>query len=62
MNDDRRDAPDVRTASGDAPRDPQELEAGTAPASAEISPLTTVGAVHLTVSELRTLAARDYIA
>lgn len=36
---------------GDAPRDPEELEA-TAAAGAEISPLTTLGAVHLTVSEL----------
>lgn len=34
------------------PRDPEQLEAGAAPARAEISPLTTVGAVHLTVSDL----------
>ena len=33
------------------PRDPEELEAMGAPASAAISPLTTVGAVHLTVSD-----------
>lgn len=57
MNDDGRDAAGVRTASDEAPRDPEELEAGASPASAEISPLTTVGAVHLTVSELeRSLA------
>ncbi len=37
---------------GEAPRDPEELEAATAPASGEISALTTMGAVHLTVSEL----------
>ena len=36
---------------GAAPRDPEEVEAaGTPPA--EISPLTTVGAVHVTVSDL----------
>jgi catechol 2,3-dioxygenase len=35
-----------------APRDPEELEATAVPASAEISPATTVGAVHLTVSDL----------
>ncbi len=34
------------------PRDPEELGAAAAPVGAEISPLTTVGAVHLTVSEL----------
>jgi catechol 2,3-dioxygenase len=34
------------------PRDPEELEAGGAPARGEISPETTVGAVHLTVSDL----------
>jgi catechol 2,3-dioxygenase len=34
------------------PRDPEELEAGGAPATADISPETTVGAVHLTVSDL----------
>ncbi|MFN8163396.1 MAG: VOC family protein [Solirubrobacterales bacterium] len=33
-------------------RDPEELEAEGAPASAEISPLTTLGAAHLTVAEL----------
>ncbi len=38
--------------TGEAPRDPEELEA-TAPApAAEISPQTSVGAVHLTVSDL----------
>ena len=35
-----------------APRDPEELEATASPAVAEISPATTVGAVHLTVSNL----------
>lgn len=34
------------------PRDPEQLEAVFAPAQGEISPLTTVGAVHLTVSDL----------
>jgi len=34
------------------PRDPEELDATAAPASAQISPATTVGAVHLTVSDL----------
>ena len=35
-----------------APRDPEELEATALPAVAEISPATTVGPVHLTVSNL----------
>lgn len=34
------------------PRDPEELEATTSAASAEISAQTTLGAVHLTVSDL----------
>ncbi len=34
------------------PRDPEQLEAAGAPAHGEISPLTTVGAVHLTVADL----------
>jgi catechol 2,3-dioxygenase len=38
--------------AGDAPRDPEELEETFAPAHGEISPLTTMGAVHLTVSDL----------
>ncbi|MGH2973910.1 MAG: VOC family protein, partial [Solirubrobacterales bacterium] len=33
-------------------RDPEELEAAGAPAAAEISGLTTLGPVHLTVSDL----------
>ena len=37
---------------GKAPRDPEELEAKAAVAAPEISPLTTLGAVHLTVSDL----------
>ncbi len=40
-----------------APLDPEELEAVGAPARGEISPLSTVGPVHLTVSDLeRSLA------
>jgi catechol 2,3-dioxygenase len=35
-----------------APRDPEELEASAPPATADIAPTTTVGAVHLTVAEL----------
>jgi catechol 2,3-dioxygenase len=44
----------VRSGSGIEPgvRDPEELEAAATPTSAEISALTTVGAVHLTVSAL----------
>src|SRR5207253_1819231 len=34
------------------PPDPEELEATSAPALAEISPATTIGPVHLTVSDL----------
>jgi catechol 2,3-dioxygenase len=34
------------------PQDPEELEAAGAPASSELSASTTVGAVHLTVSDL----------
>jgi catechol 2,3-dioxygenase len=39
-------------ASPEAPRDPEELEATAGMPSAEISPLTRLGAVHLTVSDL----------
>jgi catechol 2,3-dioxygenase len=46
------DGQDLRAAAGEGPRDPEELEAAGAPASTEISPLATVGAVHLTVSDL----------
>ena len=35
-----------------SPRDPEELEATATAVRGEISPLTTVGAVHLTVSDL----------
>jgi catechol 2,3-dioxygenase len=35
-----------------APLDPEELEASATPASGEISPATTLGAVHLTVADL----------
>jgi catechol 2,3-dioxygenase len=38
--------------TGEAPRDPEELEAAASAPAAEISPLTSVGAVHLTVSDL----------
>jgi len=34
------------------PRDPEELEAAGAPANVEISPRTTLGAVHLSVADL----------
>ena len=37
---------------GEAPRDPEELETAAAAPSSEISPLTTLGAVHLTVADL----------
>jgi catechol 2,3-dioxygenase len=44
---------DARMVShGMAPRDPEELEATGAPARAELPASTTVGAVHLTVSDL----------
>jgi catechol 2,3-dioxygenase len=40
-----------------APRDPEELEAAGAPATAEVSPRTAVGPMHLTVAQLeRSLA------
>jgi hypothetical protein len=35
-----------------APRDPEELQAAGAPARALLSPSTTAGAVHLTVTDL----------
>jgi catechol 2,3-dioxygenase len=38
--------------SGEAPRDPEELEAAVAPAAGTIPAQTTLGAVHLTVSRL----------
>jgi catechol 2,3-dioxygenase len=43
---------ELHVVVGDAPRDPEELEAMRRPASAEISPRTTMGSVHLTVSAL----------
>ena len=46
----RRD--ELQVDAGDAPRDPEEVEAAAGPASAEISPRTSVGPVHLTVSDL----------
>ena len=39
-------------AAGEGPRDPEELEAGAPPPPAEISPRTSLGPVHLTVSDL----------
>lgn len=51
------DEDQVLSSVGEAPRDPEELEAGADGASAEISPDTRMGAVHLTVSDLdRSLA------
>lgn len=51
------DVEQPKMAARQAPRDPEELDAANTPASAEISGLTRVGAVHLTVSELeRSLA------
>ena len=38
---------------GTGPQDPEELEAGASAATAEISAKTTLGAVHLTVSDLQ---------
>jgi catechol 2,3-dioxygenase len=47
----------VTEAAGPLPRDPEELQVAGAPAAGDISPLTTVGAVHLTVADLaRSLA------
>ncbi len=44
---------DERDPAGEtAPRDPEELEARAAGPAPEISPLTTLGAVHLSVSDL----------
>jgi catechol 2,3-dioxygenase len=40
-----------------SPRDPEELGASSEPASADISPRTTIGAVHLTVSDLERSSA-----
>jgi catechol 2,3-dioxygenase len=52
----RASAPDdhaeLRGLSEVAPRDPEELEVGGAPVSAELSAATAVGAVHLTVAHL----------
>jgi catechol 2,3-dioxygenase len=42
----------MKPPSGEAPRDPEEMDAAAAPTTAEISALTTLGAVHLTVSDL----------
>jgi catechol 2,3-dioxygenase len=43
---------DLNQASDPAPRDPEELEARAVGPPPEISPATTLGAVHLTVSDL----------
>ena len=42
----------VDTTSGEGPRDPEELDASAPGATGEIAPATTMGPVHLTVSEL----------
>ena len=42
----------VDLIAGKAPRDPEQLEAEAAVAAPGISSLTTLGAVHLTVSDL----------
>jgi catechol 2,3-dioxygenase len=39
-------------AAGEGPRDPEELDAGAPPPAAAISPRTSLGPVHLTVSDL----------
>src|SRR5580765_2764098 len=43
---------EIEFAAREAPRDPEELEASTASADAQLSPLTSLGAVYLTVSDL----------
>jgi catechol 2,3-dioxygenase len=51
------DRPDLEPTPGGAPADPEELEALAAGDASEIAAATTVGAVHLTVSDLtRSLA------
>ena len=47
-----------RLVAAEGPRDPEELEAAAAPPVVEISPLTSLGAVQLTVSDLE--RAVDY--
>lgn len=48
---------DVESDVGEAPRDPEELEATAAASPAQLSPLTRLGPVHLTVADLeRSLA------
>ena len=48
---------EIELAAREAPRDPEELEASAASADAKLSPLTSLGAVHLTVADLeRSLA------
>ncbi|HJQ49455.1 MAG TPA: VOC family protein [Gaiellaceae bacterium] len=43
---------ELRVEEGNAPRDPEEVEATAGAASADISPQTRVGSVHLTVADL----------
>jgi catechol 2,3-dioxygenase len=43
---------DYGLAAGEAPRDPEELEAAASPGPAEISPSIALGPVHLTVADL----------
>ncbi len=52
MADDRSEVYEPGAGAGAAPRDPEELEATAAATSAQLSPLTRLGAVHLTVSDL----------
>jgi catechol 2,3-dioxygenase len=43
---------EIQVGASEAPRDPEELEASAAAPDASLSPLTRLGAVHLTVSDL----------
>jgi catechol 2,3-dioxygenase len=43
---------EIDLVAREAPRDPEELEASAASTDAKLSPLTSLGAVHLTVSDL----------
>jgi catechol 2,3-dioxygenase len=43
---------DIELISGEAPRDPEELEVAATPRPAELSASTRLGPVHLTVAEL----------
>ena len=43
---------EAEPGAGEGPRDPEELEATATPSPAQLSPLTRLGPVHLTVSDL----------